>query len=243
MEASGRQRRAGLERRRAGLAKSAPLWQNYQAVSAKNPIALNGIDFIEYASPDPEGLKSLFLQLGFAERAVHREKPVHLFQQGACRFVVNEQKGGFAEGFSKSHGGPSVCALGFQTDIPAAQALELALARGAKAAPPDPESHSFPAIEGVGGSLIYFVDDYGGGASHWTKKFRFHKALPGKGAGLLSIDHLTNNVESGKLEHWRAFYEEIFGFTERRYFDIRGAKTGLISKVMRSPGGGITNPH
>ena len=223
-------------------------------MSDKSLIALNGIDFIEYASPEPESLKRLFALMGFAKTAVHREKPVHLFQQGECRFAVNEQRGGFAEDFSKSHGGPSVCSLGFRVDVPAKKALEMALARGAKAAESDPASHSFPAIYGVGGSLIYFVDDYREGANHWTKKFRFFgdsaKESPAAeapreqagGAGLLSIDHLTNNVETGKLQHWRDFYNEVFGFTERRYFDIQGAKTGLISKVMRSPCDTITIP-
>ena len=47
------------------------------------------------------------------------------------------------------------------------------------------------------------------------------------------IDHLTNNVPKGELDHWVNFYQKIYGFVETRYFDIKGQKTGLQSKVMQ----------
>ena len=44
------------------------------------------------------------------------------------------------------------------------------------------------------------------------------------------------------MEHWCEFYSKLFGFTERRYFDIKGKKTGLVSKVMKSPCDSISIP-
>ena len=41
---------------------------------------------------------------------------------------------------------------------------------------------------------------------------------------------------------WCEFYSTLFGFTERRYFDIKGLKTGLVSKVMQSPCNTINIP-
>lgn len=199
----------------------------------KNPLVLNGIDFIEYASPSPEGLKSLFSQLGFEEVAFHRSKSVSLFQQGQCRFVINSEKDSFAEEFFKLHG-PSVCALGFRVND-AELALDWAHQHGAKS--PDREGHSFPAIYGVGESLIYFVDK----GTHFQENFQFVKA-PASSLPLLFVDHLTHNVPQGDMQTWCDFYERIFNFTERRYFDIKGAKTGLVSKVMRSPCNTITIP-
>ena len=199
----------------------------------KNPIALNGIDFIEYATLEPEGLKSLFSQLGFEEVAVHHSKAASLFQQGQCRFVINSEKNSFAEEFFRLHG-PSVCALGFRVND-AKLALDWALQKGAKAA--NKEGHSFPAIYGVGGSLIYFVDK----DTHFQESFQFVKS-PSSSPDLLFVDHLTHNVPQGDMEVWCDFYERIFNFTERRYFDIKGAKTGLVSKVMRSPCDTITIP-
>ena len=60
--------------------------------------------------------------------------------------------------------------------------------------------------------------------------------------GFTHLDHLTNNVEKGTMGRWAAFYKDIFGFTEVRYFDIRGVKTGLTSYALRSPCGTFCIP-
>ena len=60
--------------------------------------------------------------------------------------------------------------------------------------------------------------------------------------GFLVIDHLTNNVYKGTMKQWADFYKSVFGFTEVRYFDIRGVKTGLTSYALRSPCGTFCIP-
>ena len=60
--------------------------------------------------------------------------------------------------------------------------------------------------------------------------------------GFLSVDHLTNNVYKGTMQTWADFYKNVFGFTEVRYFDIKGAKTGLTSYALRSPDGSFCIP-
>ena len=204
-------------------------------------IPLNGIDFIEYASPEPNRLQNLFEQLGFVYSARHKDKEVLLYQQGDCNFVINNQKDSFASSFMKDRGGPCVCSIGFRMNIPAEEALEKVCALGAKPVEKDLASHSFPAIYGVGDSLIYFVEDYREGDNHWTKNFSFHNKAPSSHR-LLLVDHLTNNVPVGTMNHWCEFYSKLFGFTERRYFDIKGLKTGLVSKVMKSPCDTISIP-
>jgi 4-hydroxyphenylpyruvate dioxygenase len=44
------------------------------------------------------------------------------------------------------------------------------------------------------------------------------------------------------MQTWADFYKSVFGFTEVRYFDIRGAKTGLTSYALRSPCGKFCIP-
>lgn len=200
----------------------------------KTLIPLNGIDFIEYASPEPEKLKNLFEKLGFVEVAKHSEKEVSLYKQGDCHFVINNQKDSFASSFRKDRSSPCVPSIGFRVNIPAEKALEITCSLGARAVEKDSLSHSFPAIYGVGDSLIYFVDDYREGDNHWTKKFSFHNKAP-LSPKMLLVDHLTNNVPVGKMDHWCEFYSKLFGFSQRRFFDIKGLKTGLVSKVMQSP--------
>ena len=204
-------------------------------------IPLNGIDFIEYSSSNPEQLEKLFEQMGFVKIATHRDKDVILYKQGECHFVINKQRNSFAENFAAQRQSPCVCSIGFRVDISGQKALEMVLDLGAKAVEKDPVSHSFPGIYGVGGSLIYFIDEYHGGDSHWRKKFTFHSSAP-KNPRLLLVDHLTHNVPVGGMDYWCDFYSRLFGFTERRYFDIKGLKTGLVSKVMQSPCNTINIP-
>ena len=63
-----------------------------------------------------------------------------------------------------------------------------------------------------------------------------------KGIFFQTVDHITVNMEKGRMEPTVQFYQNVFGFTEVRYFDIRTAKSGLISRAMRSPNGRITMP-
>src|SRR5216110_2121481 len=106
---------------------------------------------------------------------------------------------------------------------------------------------NIPAIKGIGDSLIYLVDRYpgkGSGVSIYDIDF---VPFPGaaqhpRGAGLVTIDHLTHNVHRGRMEEWASFYERLFNFREVRYFDIEGKLTGLKSKAMTSPCGKIRIP-
>ena len=205
----------------------------------QNPAGLKGVDFIEYTSPEPKKLAQLWRSMGFQHKGHHKTKQVDLFGQGHTYFILNREKNTFAEDFSRQHG-PSVCALAFRVRC-AQTALKQSVAKGARAlVSPDKQSHSFPAIYGVGESLIYFVEE---DISHFKKEFKNPSPEETKiSAGLLSVDHLTHNVRQGDMQKWCDFYQEIFNFRETRYFDIQGSKTGLVSKVMRSPCGTITIP-
>jgi 4-hydroxyphenylpyruvate dioxygenase len=62
------------------------------------------------------------------------------------------------------------------------------------------------------------------------------------GFGLTFIDHLTHNLYFGNMQKWSDYYEKLFNVREIRYFDIKGAKTGLISKAMTAPDGIVRIP-
>ncbi|MBV9153172.1 MAG: 4-hydroxyphenylpyruvate dioxygenase, partial [Alphaproteobacteria bacterium] len=105
-----------------------------------------------------------------------------------------------------------------------------------------PMELNIPAIEGIGGSLIYLVDRYG---DQTIYDVDFHPLIadwPPAGHGLAAIDHLTHNVHRGRMAVWAEFYERLFNFREIRYFDIEGKLTGLKSKAMTSPDGKIRIP-
>ena len=99
-----------------------------------------------------------------------------------------------------------------------------------------------PAIEGIGGSLIYLVDRYGDRTIYDVDFVPAEQRPAARAAGLSLIDHLTHNVQRGNMDKWAGFYERLFNFREIRYFDIEGKKTGLFSRAMTSPCGQIRIP-
>jgi 4-hydroxyphenylpyruvate dioxygenase len=201
----------------------------------------DGFEFVEYAAPDPHALRGLFERLGFPVVARHRSKNVTLHSQGGINFVINAERDSFGQQFAQAHG-PCVCAMAFRVlDAAAAFARAVSLGATPHAGPVGPMELNIPAIVGIGGSLIYFVDRYGE-QSIYDVDFRSITPQPLQPAGLLHIDHLTHNVHRGNMDKWTSFYETMFNFREIRYFDIEGKKTGLFSRALASPCGKIRIP-
>ncbi len=213
-------------------------------ISDENPMGTDGFEFVEFAHREPAKLAALFKLMGFSAVAQHRSKKVTLYRQDDVNYVLNAEPDSFAARFADSHG-PSACAMGFRV-ADAAHAYKRAIALGAKpvSSPLGPMELNIPAIEGIGGALIYFVDRYGEKGSIWDVDFRWTGAREPKpeGAGLYYIDHLTHNVERGRMDWWAGWYQRYFNFRQIRYFDIEGKLTGLHSRAMTSPCGKIRIP-
>jgi 4-hydroxyphenylpyruvate dioxygenase len=212
-----------------------------------NPMGTDGFEFVEYTAHDAKALGQLFEGLGFRAVALHRAKDVTLYRQGDVNFVVNAEPDSFGQAFARVHG-PSACAMAFRVRD-AAAAFKRAIALGARAVPgkTGPMELNIPAIEGIGGSLIYLVDRYGKRGSIYDVDFVGVEGaldpLPSPaGAGFSYIDHLTHNVHRGRMDVWADFYSKLFEFREVRYFDIEGKLTGLKSRAMTSPCGKIRIP-
>jgi len=207
-----------------------------------NPMGTDGFEFVEYTGPDPQALAALFERMGFVAAARHRSKHVTLYKQGDVNFILNAEPESFAQAFARLHG-PSVCAIAFRV-ADAAKAYERAISLGAKPVhgKVGPMELNIPAIEGIGGSLIYLVDRYDEHTIYDVDFIASAGATPAAPAGLTRIDHLTHNVHRGRMGLWAEFYERLFNFREIRYFDIEGKLTGLRSKAMTSPDGKIRIP-
>lgn len=213
-----------------------------------NPLGTNGFEFVEYTAANEEGiraLKSLFVSLGFAQVATHKSKRVWLYRQGDINFIVNAEPASQAAHFAELRG-PSVCGMAFRVKD-ARIALSQATGNGGRVFQGNlgPMELNIPAIYGIGESTLYFVDRFGE-RSIYDVDFDFHsdwqERLRKADAGLVSVDHLTHNVQRGNMTKWAAFYEQIGNFREIRYFDIEGKLTGLVSKAMTSPCGLIRIP-
>ena len=213
-------------------------------VAHPNPLGINGFEFVEFAAPDAAGrqaLHALFVRMGFTAVARHRRLAITRYRQGAVNFLLNEQPDSFASDFAAKHG---PCACGFAIRVADGPgALAEVTARGAEpiAHAADSRAIDAPAIKGIGDCMLYLVTD---GADPYAADYA---PLAGSettpvGFGLTFIDHLTHNLYFGNMAKWAGYYEQLFGFREIRYFDIKGAKTGLVSKAMTAPDGIVRIP-
>lgn len=210
-------------------------WKDIKTTE-QNPCGLHGVDFIEYAGTEAKHFETLFQKNGFIELGKVPNKNIRLFRQGDINFILNLEPNTFASSFVAAHG-PSVCSTGFRV-ADANQAFQTAVARGAKPYDGNEASRGatpFPAIYGIGDSLVYFIDENNHKELYERIFGLKDNSVRPIGLGLQVTDHFTNNVPKGEMQKWCDFYSKVFNFREARYFDIRGKHTGLFSKVMRSP--------
>ena len=161
-----------------------------------------------------------------------------MYRQGAIDFILNREKNSFAENFAQAHG---PCANGFSIVFDDAKAaLAHSLEHGSEQIQGD---LNLPAVKGIGGAVLYLVDkqNYADLLKNDFEIIVGMNQYP-TGFGMTFIDHLTHNVYYGNMEKWGQYYVDLFQFEQIRYFDIKGAQTGLTSKAMRSPNGSVKIP-
>ena len=213
-----------------------------------NPMGIDGFEFVEFAAPagQAQQLHDYFRQLGFVQVARHRTRPISTWRQGDCTFLINEDPDSFAARFAEQHG-PSACGFAIRVKKLADWARTQALRNGAEAFDARDElskAVAAPVIKGIGDCMLYIVDRYDEKGTIHDPDYEY---LPGvelmpEGYGLTFIDHLTHNLYHGNMAKWADYYERLFNFREIRYFDIKGAKTGLLSKAMTAPDGMVRIP-
>ncbi|WP_439606246.1 4-hydroxyphenylpyruvate dioxygenase [Hydrogenophaga sp.] len=177
-----------------------------------NPIGLDGIEFIEYATDKPQALGQVLEMMGFHPVARHRSREVLLYRQGELNIVVNASP---LDARAASHGAdvPSISAIALRVRD-ARAAYQTVLSRGAWPVHTHPEvmELNIPAIHGVGGSRIYFVDRY--------REFSIYDVdfvpIPSvdqhppatAGIGFFGI---VQYIGADRALDWIEFYGELFG--------------------------------
>ena len=230
------------------LSSTSPSAAGMAVTTFDNPMGIDGFEFVEFAAPAGQGeaLKEYFRRLGFVQVARHRSRPITTWRQGDCTFLVNEDPDGFAARFAAQHG-PSACGFAIRVRKLADWARTQALKNGAEAFEARDElskAVAAPVIKGIGDCMLYIVDRYDDRGTIHDPDYEY---LPGvelkpEGFGLTFIDHLTHNLYFGNMQQWSDYYERLFNFREIRYFDIKGLKTGLVSKAMTAPDGIVRIP-
>jgi 4-hydroxyphenylpyruvate dioxygenase len=169
--------------------------------------------------------------MGYTHVATHKNKAIELWQQGDISYLINAQPETHAAEFITAHG-PCAPSMGWRV-VDAAHAFKHAVSKGAEPYEGNGKAIDVPAIVGIGGSLIYFVDQYYE-TSPYNEEFDWIAKAHPEGVGFHYLDHLTHNVFKGNMDKWFKFYGELFNFREIRFFDIQGKHTGLFSRALTS---------
>jgi 4-hydroxyphenylpyruvate dioxygenase len=211
-------------------------------ISPENPVGTNGFEFVEFAHEKPEELEQLFERMGYTPVAHHKTKAITVWRQGDINYIINSEPGSHAMNFVEEHG-PCASSMAWRVEN-AQHAFEHAVKLGAEPYQDDNKTLDAPAVVGIGGSLLYFIETYGEKGSAYDDEFEWiadRNPTP-KGIGFYYLDHLTHNVFRGNMDTWWHFYRDLFGFTQIHFFDIEGKMTGLVSRAITSPCGKIRIP-
>ena len=183
---------------------------------AADPIGLEGIEFIEYATTRPQALGQVLETMGFRPIARHRSREVMLYRQGEMNVVVNASEPAAPAGDGGLDESPRIAAIALRVRD-AAAAYRQTIALGAWAVPTHVEvmELNIPAIHGVGGSRIYFVDRHRE-FSIYDVDFTAIPTVDQKPPALADMHWfgIVQYIGNDRMQDWTAFYSVLFGFRE-----------------------------
>lgn len=192
-----------------------------------NPLGLDGLEFVEYATSQPQAFGALLQKMGFAAIARHRSREVMLYRQGKMNLIVNAH-----EATSNT---PTLSAFALRVSD-AAVAHKRSLELGAWDMPTRASAMelNIPGIHGVAETLIYFVDRY--------RDFSIYDVdfvpLAGTDRNPQAVAGLhwfgiVQAIQGDRTADWLDFYRTLFGFSVLP----RGQYFGVLPKgtLLESP--------
>jgi 4-hydroxyphenylpyruvate dioxygenase len=196
-----------------------------------------GVGFIEFAINETKAqeLAALFGQLGFRKTGSHRSKDVERWSQGNIELVINCEPDGFAHSHYITHG-PGVCAIAIDVDdVDKTMMRAEALRARTFYQPVGPGELEIPAIRGVGGSLLYFLDAPG---KNWDTDFA---ALSSDAATdrLGTVDHISQSMPYDEMLSWLLFYTGILDLQRLPQFEIADPLGLVQSQALISANQGL----
>jgi 4-hydroxyphenylpyruvate dioxygenase len=193
-----------------------------------NPLGLDGIEFIEYATSQPQAFGALLQQMGFAAVARHRSREVVLYRQGGMNVIVNSH--------DATSGSPVLSAMALRVRD-AGYAHRHSVELGAWEIEPHAAAMelNIPGIHGVGDSLVYFVDRYRDFSIYDVDfvPLASTEPRPPALAGLHWFG-VVQTILGERTRDWVDFYETLFGFSVLP----QGRSFGVLphGTLLESPG-------
>ena len=199
---------------------------------------VDGVSFIEFATRgnDATALETILSTLGFRAAGRHISKDLTLWQSGDIRIVVNRENTGYANSAFLAHG-TTVCDIGLQVDD-AAASLDRATHLGATpfSQPIGPGELNIPAIRGLSGSVLHFVDDMSGLFDVWNVEFQMTDTTMSD-AGLRRIDHIAQTMSYDEMLSWSLFYVTLFEMKKSPMVDVIDPDGLVRSQALQTESG------
>ena len=205
-------------------------------------ITPTGLEFIEFAADgeDRDRLTSLLATMSFRKERQHRSKSVELWRQGAINIVINSETAGFAAKARTEHG-PCVCDMGLRVrDAEQTVARATALGAPAFSQPVGTGELDIPAIKGVGGSVVHFIDEKSDLHRVWDIEFEpVPKERAAQPAGLRRIDHIAQTMRYQEMQSWLTYYLSTFEMEKADVVDVADPSGIILSQALASREGEV----
>jgi 4-hydroxyphenylpyruvate dioxygenase len=190
-----------------------------------NPLGIDGIEFIEYATAQPLALGVLLEQMGFVATARHRSREVTLYRQGGMNVIVNADQRALPLAADEA-----------QTTVISAIALRVRDAASAYRHAIDMGAWSIqtragamelniPGVHGAGDSILYFVDRFRDFSIYDVdfKPLANAPAAPAQALAGLHFFGVVQAIGADRAPEWMDFYQQLMDFRplpEGRYFGV-----------------------
>lgn len=202
----------------------------------ENPLGIDGIEFIEYATAEPLALGAILERMGFVLTGRHRSREVVLYRQGDMNIIVNADPDALARSDAEPRSSVlSAIALRVRD---AGAAYRYAIEKGAWAIPTRAGAMelNIPGVHGAGESILYFVDRY---QDFSIYDVDFKTLQPDTASRPVIADlHFFGVVQAirrGRTNEWIDFYQQLLAFEVLP----EGLSFGVMPRgtLLRSPCG------
>ncbi|MBB5202209.1 4-hydroxyphenylpyruvate dioxygenase [Glaciimonas immobilis] len=198
-----------------------------------NPLGIDGIEFIEYATAQPLAFGALLEKMGFVSTARHRSREVTLYRQGSMNVIVNADPRALPQSDSEQQ--PTVISAIALRVRDADVAYRHAISMGAWAI----ETRAgvmelnIPGVHGAGDSILYFVDRFQDFSIYDVdfKPIPNAPVNPPAVAGLHFFG-VVQTIGRDRSPEWIDFYEQLMDFRllpQGHYFGVLPKGTLLES--------------